>query len=77
MLNYLGENPNSLDPNVIARAEPVLRAIRPHVGGFHNSAQIEALAKGEICPAMGWSGDTLRARDRSAEEPLCDRPLAR
>lgn len=65
VLNYLGENPNSLDTRVIARAGPVLRAIRPNIGHFHNSAQIEALANGEICLAMGWSGDMLQARDRA------------
>lgn len=65
VLNYLGEDPNSLDTGVVARAEPVLRAIRPHIRRFHNSAQIEALARGEICLAMGWSGDMLQARDRA------------
>lgn len=64
-LIYLGENPDSPDPGVIARAGPVLRAVRPYIRRFSNSAQIEALAKGEICLAMGWSGDMLQARERA------------
>ena len=65
VLNHLGEDPDSRDTTVIARAEAVLMAVRPHIRRFHNSAQIEALARGEICLAMGWSGDMLQARDRA------------
>ena len=65
VLHYLGEDPNSRDTDVIAKAKPVLKAIRPHIRRFHNSAQIEALANGEICLAMGWSGDMLQARARA------------
>ena len=67
VLNYLGEDPDSHDPDVIAKAEPVLQAIRPHVTKFHSSEYINALANGDICVAFGWSGDVLQARDRAAE----------
>ena len=33
---------------------------------FHSSAYINDLAAGEICLALGWSGDVLQARDRGA-----------
>ncbi|MEM1289841.1 MAG: extracellular solute-binding protein, partial [Pseudomonadota bacterium] len=66
-LAYLGEDPDSHDPDVIAKAEPVLTAIRPFVQKFHSSEYINALANGEICVAIGWSGDILQARDRAAE----------
>ena len=66
-LRYLGEDPNSHDPDVIAKTEPVLTAIRPHVQKFHSSEYINALANGDICVAFGWSGDVLQARDRAAE----------
>ena len=66
-LNYLGEDPDTHDANVIARAEPLLRAIRPFIRYFHNSSQIQDLANGEICLAMGWSGDMLQARRRATE----------
>ena len=67
VLNYIGEDPNSHDTDVIAKVEPVMQAIRPHIRRFHNSAQINDLANGDICLTMGWSGDMLQARDRAWE----------
>ena len=67
VLQYLGEDPDSHDPDVIAKAEPVLQAIRPFVTKFHSSEYINALANGDICVAFGWSGDVLQARDRAWE----------
>jgi putrescine transport system substrate-binding protein len=66
-LKYIGEDPNSHDPDVIAKAEGVFTAIRPYIQKFHSSEYINALANGEICVAVGWSGDVLQARDRAAE----------
>jgi putrescine transport system substrate-binding protein len=66
-LEYIGENPDSHDPEVIKKAEPVLAAVRPYVQKFHSSEYINALANGDICVAFGWSGDVLQARDRAAE----------
>jgi len=43
VLNYLGEDPDSHDPEVIAKAEPVLLAVRPHITKFHSSEYINAL----------------------------------
>lgn len=66
-LKFLGEEPDSHDPEVLAKAEPVLLAVRPHIKKFHSSEYINALANGDICVAVGWSGDILQARDRAAE----------
>ncbi|QJF52999.1 polyamine ABC transporter substrate-binding protein [Roseobacter ponti] len=66
-LKYIGEDPDSHDPDVIAKAEEVLMAVRPFVQKFHSSEYINALANGDICVAFGWSGDILQARDRAAE----------
>ena len=66
-LAYLGEDPDSHDPDVIAKAEPVLAAVRPYIRKFHSSEYINALANGDICVAIGWSGDVLQARDRAWE----------
>jgi len=66
-LNYIGEDPNSQDREVIKKAQEVLDAIRPHIQKFHSSEYINALANGDICIAVGWSGDVLQARDRAAE----------
>lgn len=67
VLQYIGEDPDSHDPDVIAKAEEVLMAVRPYVQKFHSSEYINALANGDICVAFGWSGDILQARDRAAE----------
>ncbi|MBY5933605.1 polyamine ABC transporter substrate-binding protein [Tateyamaria omphalii] len=66
-LQYIGEDPDSHDPDVLAKAEPILMGVRPYVQKFHNSEYINALANGDICVAFGWSGDILQARDRAAE----------
>ncbi|MGR3805981.1 polyamine ABC transporter substrate-binding protein [Marinibacterium profundimaris] len=66
-LKYLGEDPDSHDPDVIAKTEEVLMGVRPYIQKFHSSEYINALANGDICVAVGWSGDVLQARDRAAE----------
>ena len=66
-LQYLGEDPDSQDPDVIALTQPVFEAIRPYVQKFHSSEYINGLANGDICVAFGWSGDILQARDRASE----------
>ncbi|UOA28839.1 polyamine ABC transporter substrate-binding protein [Pseudosulfitobacter sp. DSM 107133] len=66
-LNYIGENPDAQDAETIQKAEPVLTAIAPYVQKFHSSEYINALANGDICVAVGWSGDILQARDRAVE----------
>jgi putrescine transport system substrate-binding protein len=66
-LNYLGHDPNSKDKALIEEAGALLESIRPHVTSFNSSAYINALADGDACLAVGWSGDVLQARDRAAE----------
>ena len=66
-LTYLGLDPNSRDKDEIEKAGEVLMGVRPYVTKFHSSEYISALANGEICVAIGWSGDVLQSRDRAAE----------
>ncbi len=66
-LMYLGKNANSEDPADLAAAEKLLVAIRPYIKYVQSSKYIEDLANGEICLALGWSGDVLQARNRAAE----------
>ena len=66
-LNYIGENPDSKDPAVLQKAEPLLKAIRPFVRKFNSSENINALANGDICLAVMWSGDTGIAASRATE----------
>ena len=67
VLKYLGEDPDSNDADTIKKAEAPLMAVRPFIKKFHSSEYINALANGDICIAVGWSGDVLQARDRADE----------
>lgn len=67
MLGYLGEEPNSFDPAVIQKAVDRLTLLRPSITYFHSSQYINDLANGDICVAIGWSGDIIQAQARAAE----------
>lgn len=66
-LHYLKLDPNSHDPADLEKAGELLKSVRPYVRKFHSSEYINALANGDICLAVGWSGDVLQARDRASE----------
>jgi putrescine transport system substrate-binding protein len=66
-LHAIGEEPNSFDPAVIDKAAAALEAIRPSITNFHSSDYIEALASGNICLVVGWSGDVIQAKARAEE----------
>ncbi|MBX7200067.1 MAG: polyamine ABC transporter substrate-binding protein [Rhodospirillaceae bacterium] len=66
-LNYLGLDPHSATPADYDAVAALWRKVRPYVAKFHNSEYISALANGDICVAMGFSGDVFQARDRAAE----------
>lgn len=67
VLTYIGEDPRTQDPKVLEKTLPVLQAVRPYIRNFHSSDYITGLASGQICVALGWSGDVLQARDRADE----------
>ena len=66
-LNYLGEDPNSFDEAVIRKGEALLTTIRPYITEFNSSEYINELANGDICLAVGWSGDVFQAATRADE----------
>ncbi len=66
-LNYLGKDPNSKDPGDYAAATDLLMKVRPYVRKFHSSEYIDALANGDICVAIGYSGDVRQAKSRAEE----------
>jgi putrescine transport system substrate-binding protein len=67
-LHYLGEDPNSLDVELMSsKVRDLLLQMRPYVRYFHSSKYINDLANGDICLAMGWSGDILQAAQRADE----------
>jgi putrescine transport system substrate-binding protein len=66
-LAYLGLDPNSTAPKDLERAAELVSKVRPSVRKFHSSEYLNALATGEICLVVGWSGDIKQAQKRAAE----------
>ena len=66
-LAYLGIDPTSREPADLGRAAALLDRIRPYVRRFHSSQYINDLANGDICIALGYSGDVIQARNRARE----------
>jgi putrescine transport system substrate-binding protein len=66
-LHYLHLDPNSSDPGDLQKAADLLGKIRPYVRKFHSSEYLNALATGEICFVVGFSGDIKQAQKRAAE----------
>jgi putrescine transport system substrate-binding protein len=66
-LSYLGLDPNSTKQAELEKAADLVSKIRPYVRKFHSSEYLSALATGEICFVVGWSGDIMQARSRAAE----------
>ena len=66
-LNYLGKDPNSHVAADYDAATALLMKARPFVRKFHSSEYIDALANGDICVAIGYSGDVLQAKSRAEE----------
>jgi len=66
-LLYFGKDPNSQSEEDLKFAEEKLLAIRPYVRKINSSQYTDDLANGEICIAVGYSGDVLQARDRAEE----------
>ena len=66
-LHYLGLDPNSTAQADLEKAAELLAKVRPNVRKFHSSEYLTALATGEICLVVGWSGDIKQAQNRAAE----------
>ena len=66
-LAYLKLDPNTKEPADLEKAAELLTKIRPFVRKFHSSEYLNALASGEICLVLGYSGDVKQAQKRAAE----------
>ncbi|RTL51263.1 MAG: polyamine ABC transporter substrate-binding protein [Bradyrhizobiaceae bacterium] len=66
-LTWLGLDPNSTKQADLEKAAAAVAKITPYVRKFHSSEYLSALATGEICFVVGWSGDIMQARSRAAE----------
>ena len=59
-LHYLHLDPNSGDPGDLNKVTDLLLKIRPYIRKFHSSEYLNALATGEICLVVGFSGSQAR-----------------
>lgn len=66
-LHYLGLDPNSANEGDLQKAADLVVKIRPYVRKFHSSEYLNALASGEICLVVGFSGDIKQSQKRAAE----------
>jgi putrescine transport system substrate-binding protein len=66
-LHYLGKDPIAKSVEDVAMAEELLLKVRPYITYFHSSKYISDLANGNICVAVGWSGDIFQAQARAEE----------
>lgn len=66
-LHYLGLDPNTTKDVDLQKAADLMMKIRPFVRKFHSSEYLNALASGEICLVVGFSGDIKQAQKRAAE----------
>jgi putrescine transport system substrate-binding protein len=71
-LVYLGRDRKSREPADLDNAIALIDRVRPYVRKFHSSQYINDLATGDICIALGYSGDVIQARNRAreAESPV-------
>jgi putrescine transport system substrate-binding protein len=66
-LHHLGLDPNTTKEGDYQKAADLLLKIRPYVRKFHSSEYLNALASGEVCFVVGFSGDIKQAQKRAAE----------
>jgi putrescine transport system substrate-binding protein len=64
---YLGLDPATTEAADFEKAADLLMQVRPHVRYFNSSQYISDLANGEICVAVGFSGDVYIAAARAVE----------
>ena len=66
-LHHLGLPHHSQNPEDYKKAEALLVEMRQNVTYFHNSKYIADLANGDVCMAVGFSGDIMQAANRAKE----------
>ena len=66
-IHYLGGSTGDMSISEYRKAEKLLLGVRPYIKYFDSSDYIDDLASGDICMAVGWSGDILQAEERANE----------
>jgi putrescine transport system substrate-binding protein len=67
VLRFLGRSPDSVDPADLVAVENTLMGIRPYIRSFASGGALEALATGQSCLALDYSGDVIQAGARADE----------
>ena len=67
VLNYIGLPSQSTKPGDYSKAAEKLGEVRQHIRSFNGSNYITDLANGNICVAVGYSGDILQAAAAAKE----------
>ncbi|MFL9592299.1 polyamine ABC transporter substrate-binding protein [Aeromonas schubertii] len=66
-MHYQGLPNNSEKPADLKKAEELFLSIRPYTAYFHSSKYIGDLANGNLCVAVGYSGDLQQSKSRAVE----------
>jgi putrescine transport system substrate-binding protein len=67
VMNYIGLTPDFTSVEDIKKAGDHLAKLRPHIRKFHSDEWKNALADGDICAAVGYSGDVFQVAARAEE----------
>jgi putrescine transport system substrate-binding protein len=69
-LNYLGIDTSTTKQEDLAKAADLIIAIKPYLQKFDSVGTIDALAAGDRCLALTWSGDFAQARNGAIENGI-------
>ncbi|WP_137010048.1 polyamine ABC transporter substrate-binding protein [Aquitalea aquatilis] len=71
-LRYLHKDINKASSKDLQEAFELLKGIRPYITQFNSNSYVSDLALGDLCLAVGWSGDVQQARlqARSSKKPF-------
>lgn len=67
VLISMGRRPNNPRPQDLTDAEQVMSRFRPFIRNIDTSSQIQGLANGDLCAAVGYSGNIVQARNRARD----------
>ena len=67
VLNYIGRDPNSTNPEDFEDALKTMKKVRNDVKRFSSSGYIDDIAQGSLCVAIGYGGDLNIAKRRAQE----------
>jgi putrescine transport system substrate-binding protein len=66
-LLYMGKPTDSSNPEDYAAVQSMLMKVRPYIKLFSSSGYAEDMINGNLCVAMGWSGDISVAIQRAKD----------